>query len=144
VQRVEAETSRSQSEFLRRLFERELKSEGKSETTINRYGLSIREWLQFSEAMNFPPMVTREHVAEFLAQRQERVAANAVRNDYMGLRRSDQTAHAGVACSRSNAQFTPVATPLIGRPVRAALQRRTSCRSILHRLQPACTECHFR
>ena len=30
MQRVEAETSRNQSEFLRRLFERELKSEGSS------------------------------------------------------------------------------------------------------------------
>jgi hypothetical protein len=69
VQQVEADTSRNQSEFLRRLFERELKSEGKSETTIDRYGLSIREWLRFSEAMNFPPMVTREHVTEFPAHR---------------------------------------------------------------------------
>jgi integrase/recombinase XerC len=87
VQRVEADTIKSQAEFLRRLFERELKSEGKSETTINRYGLSIRGWLAFSEAMNFPPMVTREHVTEFLAHRQGKVAANTVRNDYMALRR---------------------------------------------------------
>jgi site-specific recombinase XerD len=87
VQRVEADTSRSQSEFLRRLFEREVESEGKSETTINRYGLSIREWLAFSESMNFPPMVTREHVTEFLAHRQSKVAANTARNDYMALRR---------------------------------------------------------
>lgn len=87
MQRVEADASRSQTGFLRRLFERELKGEGRSEATIDRYALSIRQWLQFSEAMNFPPVVTREHVAEFLAHRQGKVAPNTVRNDYMALRR---------------------------------------------------------
>jgi integrase/recombinase XerC len=76
-----------EDELLRRSFLRCLRAEGIRPMTTKRYDLSIRQFQTFAQQMGFPREVTAEHVAHFLAWRQEEHAANTARNDYMTLRR---------------------------------------------------------
>ncbi|MCG3775095.1 MAG: Tyrosine recombinase XerC [Nitrospira sp.] len=74
-----------EQKLLQRSFVLMLKAEGKSPTTVKRYELSVGQCQEFARAMGCPQMLTREHVAHFLAQRLETKAGNTVRNDYMAL-----------------------------------------------------------
>ena len=84
---VHAAPASREDELLRRSFLRFLRAEGIRPTTIQRYDLSLRQFQAFARQMGFPREVTREHVAHFLAWRQEGHASNTTRNDYMALSR---------------------------------------------------------
>ncbi len=83
----EAKATESEDELLRKSFLRYLRAEGRSQTTIRRYDLTVRQFQGFSRQMGFPSAVTREHVAHFLSQRRDTKAANTVRNDHIALSR---------------------------------------------------------
>jgi integrase/recombinase XerC len=76
-----------EDEPLRRSFIRLLRAEGISPTRVQRYELSVRQFHQFAQRMEFPGQVTREHVTHFLGWRRQGHVSNTAGNDYIALSR---------------------------------------------------------
>src|SRR5437879_2444262 len=74
-------------ETLARSFIRRLRADGKSENTITRYELGMRQFLAQAEAVRYPWAPTAEHLADYLAGlREAGKARNTVRNAHVALR----------------------------------------------------------
>jgi integrase/recombinase XerD len=76
------------AEPLLRSFERHLRAERKRQQTIDHYVGASRQFLEFAQAENLPPLeaVSREHVELWLERLHKTYRPHSVRNRFVGLR----------------------------------------------------------